>query len=163
MQHQISKIATEIEAAKLLVYNASRLAEADKPFIKEAAMAKYYASEAAANASSKAIEWVGGVGFTKDFPVEKFYRDAKIGAIYEGTSNIQLNTIAKLIQNEYKWVLSICILIVYANYFHWAADCNGLYNKDVTSCLTFLLTVLRAEGERDLVLPVWQALGNNSC
>lgn len=102
MQHQISKIATDIEAAKLLVYNAARLAEAGLPFIKEAAMAKYYASEVAANASSKAVEWLGGVGFTKDFPAEKFYRDAKIGAIYEGTSNIQLNTIAKLVANELK-------------------------------------------------------------
>ncbi len=87
MQHQISKIATEIEAAKLLVYNAARLSEAGLPYIKEAAMAKYYASEAAANASSKAVEWLAGVGFTKDYPVEKFYRDAKIGAIYEGKHN----------------------------------------------------------------------------
>ncbi|KAH9388597.1 hypothetical protein TYRP_007939 [Tyrophagus putrescentiae] len=102
MQHQISKIATEIEAAKLLVYNAARLSEAGLPYIKEAAMAKYYASEAAANASSKAVEWLAGVGFTKDYPVEKFYRDAKIGAIYEGTTNIQLNTIAKLVANELK-------------------------------------------------------------
>lgn len=103
MQHQISKVATDIEAAKLLVYNAARLYEANQPFIKEAAMAKYFASEVAASASSKAIEWLGGVGFTKDFPVEKYYRDSKIGAIYEGTTNIQLNTIAKLIANEYKW------------------------------------------------------------
>ena len=102
MQHQISKVATDIEAAKLLVYNAARLYEANQPFIKEAAMAKYFASEVAASASSKAIEWLGGVGFTKDFPVEKYYRDSKIGAIYEGTTNIQLNTIAKLIANEYK-------------------------------------------------------------
>ena len=100
MQHQIARVATEIEAAKLLVYNAARLSEAGKPFIKEAAMAKYYASEVAANAASKAVEWLGGVGFTKDYPVEKFYRDAKIGQIYEGTSNIQLNTIAKLVNTE---------------------------------------------------------------
>ena len=102
MQHQIAEVATQIEATKLLVYNAARLNEAGLPFIKEAAMAKYYASEIAARASSKAVEWLGGVGFTKDFPVEKFYRDSKIGAIYEGTSNIQLNTIAKLVGNELK-------------------------------------------------------------
>lgn len=102
MQHQISKVATDIEAAKLLVYNAARLAESGLPYIKEAAMAKYYASEVAASASSKAVEWLAGVGFTKDYPVEKFYRDAKIGAIYEGTTNIQLNTIAKLVANELK-------------------------------------------------------------
>ncbi|XP_027199072.2 short/branched chain specific acyl-CoA dehydrogenase, mitochondrial [Dermatophagoides pteronyssinus] len=102
MQHQIAKIATDIEAAKLLVYNAARLSEAGRPFIKEAAMAKLYASEVAATASSKAIEWVAGVGFTKDYPFEKYYRDAKIGAIYEGTSNIQLNTIARLVANEIK-------------------------------------------------------------
>ena len=83
MQHQISKIATEIEAAKLLVYNAARLAEAKLPFVKEAAMAKYFASEVAANASSKAVEWLGGVGFTKDYPVEKFYRDAKVGLAFQ--------------------------------------------------------------------------------
>lgn len=100
MQHQIANVATQIEAAKLLVYNAARLRAAGKPFIKEAAMAKYYASEVAALATTKSVEWLGGVGFTKDFPVEKFYRDAKIGAIYEGTSNIQLNTIAKHVADE---------------------------------------------------------------
>jgi short/branched chain acyl-CoA dehydrogenase len=102
MQHQISQIATEIEAAKLLIYNAARLRDAKKPFIKEAAMAKYYASEVAARTTSKCVEWLGGVGFTRDFPVEKYYRDCKIGAIYEGTSNIQLNTIAKHIADEFK-------------------------------------------------------------
>jgi len=102
MQHQISQIATEIEAAKLLIYNAARLRDAKKPFIKEAAMAKYYASEVAAHTTTKCVEWLGGVGFTRDFPVEKYYRDCKIGAIYEGTSNIQLNTIAKHIADEYK-------------------------------------------------------------
>ncbi|CAG2165487.1 unnamed protein product [Oppiella nova] len=102
MQHQIARIGTEIEAAKLLVYNAARLRDANKPFIKEAAIAKYYASEVAANASAKCVEWLGGVGFTRDFPVEKYYRDCKIGAIYEGTSNIQLNTIAKHIAEEHK-------------------------------------------------------------
>lgn len=102
MQHQIAKIATEIECAKLLVYNAARLSGAGMPYIKESAMAKLFASEVAAAASSKAIEWVAGVGFTRDYPFEKYYRDAKIGAIYEGTSNIQLNTIAKLVANEIK-------------------------------------------------------------
>ncbi|CAG2100622.1 unnamed protein product [Medioppia subpectinata] len=102
MQHQIARIGAEIEAAKLLVYNAARLRDAKKPFIKEAAIAKLYASEVAANASEKCVEWLGGVGFTRDFPVEKYYRDSKIGAIYEGTSNIQLNTIAKHIADEYK-------------------------------------------------------------
>lgn len=97
MQHQISDVATKLEAARLLVYNAARLKEAGKPMVMEAAMAKYYASEVATLATSKCMEWMGGVGFTKDYPVEKFYRDVKIGCIYEGTSNIQLNTIAKLL------------------------------------------------------------------
>lgn len=101
MQHQISKVATQIECARLLVYNAARLKEANKPFIKEAAMSKYYASEVAAYTTSKCIEWMGGVGFTEDFPQEKYFRDAKIGAIYEGTSNIQLSTISKFIEKEY--------------------------------------------------------------
>ncbi|KAG8237548.1 hypothetical protein J437_LFUL017445 [Ladona fulva] len=101
MQHQISKVATQIECARLLVYNAARLKEANQPFIKEAAMSKYYASEVAAYTTSKCIEWMGGVGFTEDFPQEKFYRDCKIGSIYEGTSNIQLSTIAKFIEKEY--------------------------------------------------------------
>ncbi|KAI9363257.1 acyl-CoA dehydrogenase/oxidase [Pilaira anomala] len=102
MQHQYAQIATEIEAARLLTYNAARLKEEGKSFIKEAAMAKLYSSQIAERAASKAIEWCGGVGFTRELGVEKFYRDAKIGAIYEGTSNIQLQTIAKLISNEYK-------------------------------------------------------------
>ncbi|GCC22282.1 hypothetical protein chiPu_0000668 [Chiloscyllium punctatum] len=101
MQHQISQIATQLEAARLLTYNAARLKEAGKPFIKEASMAKYYTSEVAALTTSKCIEWMGGVGFTKDYPIEKYYRDCKIGSIYEGTSNIQLNTIAKLIDKEF--------------------------------------------------------------
>ncbi|XP_055385569.1 short/branched chain specific acyl-CoA dehydrogenase, mitochondrial [Condylostylus longicornis] len=101
MQHQISTIATEIEAARLLTYNAARLQENGKPFVKEAAMAKYYASEVAQRATIKCIDWMGGVGFTKDFPQEKFYRDCKIGAIYEGTTNMQLSTIAKFIRKEY--------------------------------------------------------------
>ncbi|XP_074856597.1 short/branched chain specific acyl-CoA dehydrogenase, mitochondrial isoform X2 [Carettochelys insculpta] len=89
MQHQIAQVATQLEAARLLTYNAARLVEAGKPFIKEASMAKYYSSEVAALTASKCIEWMGGVGFTKDYPIEKYYRDCKIGAIYEGTSNIQ--------------------------------------------------------------------------
>lgn len=102
MQHQIADIATKIECSRLLVYNAARLKEANKPFIKEAAMAKYYASETASLATSKCIDWMGGVGYTKDYPIEKYYRDCKVGTIYEGTSNIQLNTIAKLIDAELK-------------------------------------------------------------
>lgn len=97
MQHQYAQIATEIEAAKLLVYNAARLKDAGSVFIKEAAMAKLFASQVAEKTASKCVEWLGGVGFTKEFPAEKFYRDCKIGAIYEGTSNIQLNTIAKIV------------------------------------------------------------------
>ncbi|KAL0084772.1 acyl-CoA dehydrogenase/oxidase [Phycomyces blakesleeanus] len=102
MQHQYAQIAVEIEAARLLTYNAARLKEEGKPFIKEAAMAKLYSSQIAETAASKAIEWCGGVGFTRELGVEKFFRDSKIGAIYEGTSNIQLQTIAKLISSEYK-------------------------------------------------------------
>ncbi|XP_004625799.1 short/branched chain specific acyl-CoA dehydrogenase, mitochondrial [Octodon degus] len=101
LQHQVAYVATQLEAARLLTYNAARLVEAGRPFIKEAAMAKYYASEIAGFTTSKCIEWMGGVGYTKDYPVEKYFRDAKIGAIYEGTSNIQLNTIAKHIDAEY--------------------------------------------------------------
>jgi butyryl-CoA dehydrogenase/short/branched chain acyl-CoA dehydrogenase len=95
VQFDLAKMATDIEAARLLVYNAARLKDAGRPFTAEAAMAKYFASEIAEKAASKAIEVHGGVGFTKDYPVEKLYRDAKIGRIYEGTTNIQLMTIAK--------------------------------------------------------------------
>ncbi|HEY9140319.1 MAG TPA: acyl-CoA dehydrogenase family protein [Bryobacteraceae bacterium] len=95
VQFDLAKMATEIEAARLLVYNAARLRDAGLPFLAEAAMAKYYSSEVAELAASKAIEVHGGVGVTRDYPVEKLYRDAKIGRIYEGTSNIQLLTIAK--------------------------------------------------------------------
>ncbi|RKP17935.1 acyl-CoA oxidase [Rozella allomycis CSF55] len=102
LQHQYAQAAVNIEAARLLTYNASRLKEAGKDFVKEAAMAKLYASQVAADVSSKCIEWMGGVGFTKDFPVEKYFRDSKIGAIYEGTSNIQLQTIAKLLTKNYE-------------------------------------------------------------
>lgn len=95
VQFQLAVMATEVEAARLLVYNAARLRDAHLPFVTEAAMAKYYSSEIAEKVASKAIEVFGGVGVTKEYPVEKLYRDAKIGRIYEGTSNIQLVTIAK--------------------------------------------------------------------
>lgn len=95
VQFQLAKMATELEAARLLVYNAARMRDAGLPFVTEAAMAKYYGSEMAEKVASKAIEIFGGVGITKDYPVEKLYRDAKIGRIYEGTSNMQLLTIAK--------------------------------------------------------------------
>jgi alkylation response protein AidB-like acyl-CoA dehydrogenase len=96
VQFQLAEMATELEAARLLVYNAARLKDAGQPFVKEAAMAKLFSSRAAEKISSKAIELYGGYGFVKDYPVEKFWRDSKIGAIYEGTSNMQLQTIAKL-------------------------------------------------------------------
>jgi alkylation response protein AidB-like acyl-CoA dehydrogenase len=95
VQFDLAKMATELEAARLLVYNSARLRDAGMPFLKEAAMAKYFASEAAEKIASKAIEIHGGVGITKECPVEKLWRDSKIGRIYEGTSNIQLLTIAK--------------------------------------------------------------------
>ncbi|KAL1264911.1 hypothetical protein QQF64_005266 [Cirrhinus molitorella] len=101
MQHQIAHVATQLEAARLLTYNAARLKEAGRPFIKEACMAKYFAAEVATLTTSKCIEWMGGVGFTKDYPIEKYYRDCKIGTIYEGTTNIQLSTMAKMIDQEY--------------------------------------------------------------
>ncbi|MGK3966107.1 acyl-CoA dehydrogenase [Sorangium sp. So ce1099] len=101
VQFQYARVAMEIEAARLLVYNAARLKDAGQPFVKEAAMAKLFASEVAERAASLSIEFMGGVGFTRDYPVEKLYRDAKIGKIYEGTSNMQLSTIAKLLQAEY--------------------------------------------------------------
>lgn len=95
VQFELAEMATQVEASRLLVYNAARLREANLPFLTEAAMAKYYASQVAETVASKAVEIFGGVGFTKDYPVEKFYRDAKIGRIYEGTSNMQRLTIAK--------------------------------------------------------------------
>lgn len=101
MQFQYAHTAVEIESSRLLIYEAARKKMAGIPFTKDAAMAKYYASEVAGRASMKAIEWLGGVGFTKEFAAEKFYRDAIIGKIYEGTSNINLQTIAKFIVNEY--------------------------------------------------------------
>lgn len=95
VQFELAEMAVEIEAARLLVYNAARLKDAGQPYVTEAAMAKYCASQAAERCASRAVEVLGGVGFTKDYPVEKLYRDAKIGRIYEGTSNMQRITIAK--------------------------------------------------------------------
>jgi len=97
VQFQLAEMRTAIEAARLMVYNAARLKDAGQPFVIEAAMAKLFASEAAQRIASKAIDLFGGYGFTKEYPVEKLYRDAKIGTIYEGTSNMQLQTIAKYI------------------------------------------------------------------
>ena len=102
MQFSIAECATEIEAAQLLMVNAARLCDAEKEFVKEASMAKYYASICAEKVASKAVEWHGGIGFTKGNLAEKFYRDAKIGSIYEGTTNMQLQGIAKLISSGYK-------------------------------------------------------------
>ena len=95
VQFELARMATQIEAARLLTYNAARLKMAGKPFVKESSFAKLFASETAERVSSAAIEIFGGIGFTKDCPVEKLYRDAKIGKIYEGTVNIQLQTIAR--------------------------------------------------------------------
>ena len=95
IQFQLAESATRIEAARLMVYNAARLKDSGKDFVKEAAMAKYYASEVAEAVTSLMIEIYGGYGYTRDYPVEKYWRDAKIGKIYEGTSNMQLQTIAK--------------------------------------------------------------------
>ncbi len=97
VQFELAQMAIEVEAARLLVYNAARLRDAGRPYVTEAAMAKYFASQVAEDTASKAVEIFGGVGFTKDYPVEKLYRDAKIGRIYEGTSNMQKLTIAKQI------------------------------------------------------------------
>lgn len=102
MQHQYAELAMEIEAARLLVYHAARLKEQGQSFIKEAAMAKLYTSRVAEKASSRCIEWMGGLGFIREVPIEKYFRDCKIGAIYEGTSNIQLDTIAKSIRSVYQ-------------------------------------------------------------
>ena len=97
VQFQLAQMATDIEAARLMVYNAARMKDAGVPFVKEAAMAKLFSSQVAERVTSLAIEIYGGYGFTKDYPVEKYWRDAKIGKIYEGTSNMQLATIAKLV------------------------------------------------------------------
>jgi alkylation response protein AidB-like acyl-CoA dehydrogenase len=97
VQFQLAEMATQLEAARLMVYNAARMKDAGINFVKEAAMAKLYSSRAAERISSLAIELYGGYGYVKDYPVEKFWRDSKIGAIYEGTSNMKLQTIAKLL------------------------------------------------------------------
>jgi alkylation response protein AidB-like acyl-CoA dehydrogenase len=97
VQHQIARAATELEAARLMVYNAARLRDAGEPFLTQAAMCKLFSSEVAERVTSLAVNLYGGYGFVKDYPVEKLFRDAKIGQIYEGTSNLQLQTIAKQI------------------------------------------------------------------
>ena len=95
VQFELAEMATQVEAGRLMVYNAARLRDAGEPFVTQSAMAKYFCSTIAEQVASQAVEILGGVGFTKDYPVEKLYRDAKIGRIYEGTSNIQRLTIAK--------------------------------------------------------------------
>jgi butyryl-CoA dehydrogenase/short/branched chain acyl-CoA dehydrogenase len=100
IQFQIAQMATEVEAARLMVYNAARMKDAGVNFVKEAAMTKLFTSQVAERVTSLAIEVYGGYGFTKDYPVEKYWRDAKIGKIYEGTSNMQLATIAKLVMGK---------------------------------------------------------------
>jgi len=97
IQFQLARLATEVEAARLMVYNAARLKDARLPFLKEAAMVKYFCSQVAERVASECLEVYGGYGFTKDYPAEKYLRDSKIGKIYEGTSFMQLQTIAKLI------------------------------------------------------------------
>jgi alkylation response protein AidB-like acyl-CoA dehydrogenase len=97
VQFQLARMATDIETARLLVYNAARTKMSGQKFLKEAAMAKYYASEVAERVSSQAVDLFGGYGYVKEYPVEKYYRDSKIGKIYEGTTNMQLSTIAKLL------------------------------------------------------------------
>jgi len=101
MAFQIAQAAVDIETARLLTYNAARRKDEGREFTKEAAMAKYWASVVAQRVSGQAIEWAGGVGFTRELGIEKFWRDSKIGAIYEGTSNIQLQTIARFVQKQY--------------------------------------------------------------
>lgn len=100
MQFQIAQAATELEGARLMVYNAARMKDCGMNFIKQAAMAKLFSSQLAQKIASLMVEVMGGNGFTKEFPVEKFYRDSKIGTIYEGTSNMQLQTIAKLLLKD---------------------------------------------------------------
>jgi len=97
IQFQLARLATDVEAARLMAYNAARLKDAGLPFLKEAAMAKYFTSQVAERVASECVEVYGGYGFTRDYPAEKFLRDSKIGKIYEGTSFMQLQTIAKII------------------------------------------------------------------
>jgi alkylation response protein AidB-like acyl-CoA dehydrogenase len=98
VQFQLAEMATGVEAARLMVYNAARLKDAGEPFLTQAAMAKLFSSDVAERVTSTAVELLGGVGYTKEYPAEKRYRDAKIGKIYEGTSNMQLQTIARQVQ-----------------------------------------------------------------
>ena len=100
VQFQIAQAATELEAARLMVYNAARLKDAKKPFLREAAMAKLFSSQVAEKVTSLAVQLFGGNGYTKEYPVEKYWRDSKVGQIYEGTSNMQLATIAKTILTD---------------------------------------------------------------
>lgn len=100
VQFELAQMATEIEAARLMVYNAARLKDAGESFVKQAAMAKLFSSQVAERVTSLAVELFGGVGYTRECPVEKRYRDAKIGKIYEGTSHMQLQTIARLLQRD---------------------------------------------------------------
>jgi len=100
VQFQVAQIATELEAARLMVYNAARMKDAGENFVAQAAMAKLLSSQVAEHVTSQVVELYGGYGYTRDYPVEKYYRDAKIGKIYEGTSNMQLQTIAKLILGD---------------------------------------------------------------
>jgi alkylation response protein AidB-like acyl-CoA dehydrogenase len=100
VQFQIAQIATELEAARLMVYNCARMKDAGEDFVKQAAMTKLFTSQVAEHVTSQVVELYGGYGYTKDYPAEKYYRDAKIGKIYEGTSNMQLQTIAKLILGD---------------------------------------------------------------
>ena len=95
VQFQLAQMRTDLEAARLMVYNAARLKDSGKPFATEAAMAKLFSSQVADRITSKSLELFGGYGYSKEYPAEKFYRDAKIGTIYEGTSNMQLMTVAK--------------------------------------------------------------------
>jgi alkylation response protein AidB-like acyl-CoA dehydrogenase len=100
VQFQVAQAATEIEAARLMVYNAARLKDAGRDIAREGAMAKLFSSQVCERVTSLCVELFGGYGYTKDYPVEKFYRDAKIGTIYEGTSNMQLQTIAKAVLRQ---------------------------------------------------------------
>ncbi|HKQ03657.1 MAG TPA: acyl-CoA dehydrogenase [Blastocatellia bacterium] len=100
VQFQIAQVATELEAARLMVYNAARMKDSGENFVMQAAMAKLFTSQVAERVTSQVVELYGGYGYTKDYPAEKYYRDAKIGKIYEGTSNMQLQTIAKLILGD---------------------------------------------------------------
>ena len=95
VQFTLAQMATEIEAVKLMVYNAARLKDAGQSYVREAAMTKLFASQVAERVASQCVEIFGGNGFVREYPAEKYYRDAKVGKIYEGTSNMQLMTIAK--------------------------------------------------------------------